>query len=1218
MGNLRLMRSGGTRYYDKESIARTYMEHGLYDEAEVLLIEVINDFSAQSYYRERAQEQLATIRVKRGDTDAELKNTMEDMNLALLRTKAEEHKNRRLYFEAIKVYEQIIKKAPDDLASRAALASLYSEQNEHDKAIEMWETLLKIDSENTKYQDGLVKVYKVTNRIDDAIKFVQGYIQENPDIGLHHTRLADLYASSGQIDTAITTYKKAIELYPSDAKSHEKLANLYEKKRDYDAAEKSYNDALKFSAQGNNQVKLRQDLMRIYQHQGKLEEILKQAEEQGTLTFDMQRERARIYQESGDMEKAAGAYQKALGMTADRYARGDIHRQLISIYSKLGKLKEFIKETEAQGSVSFEMQKEIARLHENKREYEKAADAYKKALQMTTQSFERRELERQMMQLYRRSGKFEQFLKDMEKDGTLSADMQVELAKYYSLRGQSEKAIAAFQKANNMNDSSDREEISALMMHEFIKLNKTDKAIEIYESLISAATESRATSYYSGSSGFRIQSGKEQARESLINVFKRNRKLNQLEKIYTTKLENNPNDKDILIVLAEIHWNSNKYEKAAKVYQVLFKIEPENVQNYFYAAASLKKNGQEEQAQALIEQGNNVLSSRPDNKDSMLLCTLGSICYESKMYEPAIKLFREASKVNELVGINSNIRWQQENIYEMLGKGYMKTKQYEEAVEAYQHKLKLATSDYSRQRIEKKIQKAYEEGNLHEKHIPEQLKKVKQNPNDVNARITLAESYVSIEKFDEAIVQYEKLSELQPNSPKWHKTVGDLYGKSKNTERIQKAAAAYEKAIALDPNSYEFYNTLARLYSESGDSKKADDVYLRVLNASQNPKEHDKIVNAVIELHDPKTFSDKLRILEGLQAKATHSILLHRLIGDAYLGDGDTDKAQISYKKWLEKTNNKHVQDNHVKELHQLAESLMAKNKLPEIALEAAKQAMDIRSDSINITTLGNAYLVNEQYEEAFKQFERSFNLMGQSGSFHGSQIEPLLRRISHTSKDIKDNALYQELMGKLIDSIPSDAETELDTDLLLAEFCRELNLTNKAKAFVQKTGFFPETTWLTLGPFDNTKGVGYSTAFIPEEQTQIDKTAEYDGISGKIRWVKSSDETFDGFFNFGMDENFYVAYAWISFTSPEQREAEVRFDSDDQGKVYLNGKKVYAHRRTRGASIDRRTIPVTLIDGENTILVKVCNESQPWGFYLRITDTDGKPFDDLKIVNPE
>ncbi len=1222
MGNLRLMRSGGSRHYDKESVARTYMQHGLYDEAEVLLIEVINDLNAQSYYRERAQEQLATIKLKRGDTDDGLNNTMDGMNLALLRTKAEEHKNRLHNYEAIKAYEQIVKKAPEDLASRASLASLYTKQQQHDKAIEMWDALLKIDPENTKYQDGLVVAYRMTNRNDEAIKFAQGYIQKNPDVGLHHIRLANIYADNGQIDNAITSYKKAIELFPNDAKSHEELAKLYEKKRDYDAAEKSYNDALKFSAPGNNQAEIMQNLMKIYQRQGRLDEMLKQAEEQGTLTFDMQRERARMYQSSGEMEKAASAYQKALGMTAGGYARGDIQRELISIYSNLGKLEEFLKETEEQGIVSFEMQKEIARLYQNKREYEKAADAYKKAAQMATQSYERRELERQMMQLFRQSGKFEQLLKDMEKDGILSADMQVELAKYYSSRGQSEKAIEAYQKANNMSNS-DREEIATQLMQEYVRIDNTDKAIEIFENLISNTSNNRTTSYYGGTFGFRIITDKEQAREALIIAFRKNQKLKKLEAIYNSKLESNPNNTDILIVLAEIHRKSFNHKKAAEVYQTLCKIEPKNVHNYFYAAASLEKDGQKEQAKALIEQGNSVLSSSPDNKDAMLLCTLGSICSESKMYEPAIALFNEAAKVNEVTGISSNIRWQQERIYEVLGRSYMETKQYEEAVEVYQQQLKFSTNDYSRQQIENAIQKAYDEGNLHEKRIPEQLEKVKQNPNDVEARITLAESYVSSERYDEAIAQYEKISELQPKSPKWHRTIGELYGQTDNTERIQKAVAAYEKAIALDPKSFELYALLAKLHVKHGDSTKAEAVYLRVLDASDDPAEHDLIVNAIIEFHDPKTFLDKLKLLENLQLKATKSVLLNKLLGNAYLGTGDIDNAQLYFKKWLENTRppsdeNSHALEKHALELEALAVRLIQDNKLPEMALEAAKESVQYRKDSKSYSTLGTAYMLNNQYDEAFKQFEASFNLLYQSSGFQGNQVEALLGQISQASKNIKDKRKYQELMGRVVSSFTADITIALETNLLLAEFCRELNLTDKAKEFMQKTGFFPETAWLTLGPFDHTKGVGYNTAFIPEEQTQIDKTAEYDGVSGKIKWSKSIDETFDGFFDFDKDEGFYAAYAWISFTSPEEKEAKIRFDSDDQGKVFLNGKKVYAHRRTRGASLDRRTIPVTLVAGKNTILVKVCNESLPWGFYLRITDTDGSPFDDLKIVDTE
>ena len=209
-------------------------------------------------------------------------------------------------------------------------------------------------------------------------------------------------------------------------------------------------------------------------------------------------------------------------------------------------------------------------------------------------------------------------------------------------------------------------------------------------------------------------------------------------------------------------------------------------------------------------------------------------------------------------------------------------------------------------------------------------------------------------------------------------------------------------------------------------------------------------------------------------------------------------------------------------------------------------------------------------------------------------------------------------MIGKLIDHIPTELGTNVNTNLRFAEFCRELGLHDKAKPYILKTGFLPESEWLTIGPFDNIGGIGYNTAYIPEETTQIDLNAKYEGISGEVTWQQGVDKVYDGFYSFGDDERMFTSYAWITFTSPDERQAQIRFDSDDQGKVWLNGKKVYAHRRTHGAQIDRRTIPVTITTGKNTILVKVSNESLPWGFYLRITDTDGNPYDDLKINNSQ
>ena len=65
---------------------------------------------------------------------------------------------------------------------------------------------------------------------------------------------------------------------------------------------------------------------------------------------------------------------------------------------------------------------------------------------------------------------------------------------------------------------------------------------------------------------------------------------------------------------------------------------------------------------------------------------------------------------------------------------------------------------------------------------------------------------------------------------------------------------------------------------------------------------------------------------------------------------------------------------------------------------------------------------------------------------------------------------------------------------------------------------------------------------------------------------------------------------------------------------MWLNGEEVFVKPEGGWAIIDENIIPVKLKAGKNTILVKVCNEEMSWGFYLRVTDADGKPFEDLKI----
>ncbi len=80
------------------------------------------------------------------------------------------------------------------------------------------------------------------------------------------------------------------------------------------------------------------------------------------------------------------------------------------------------------------------------------------------------------------------------------------------------------------------------------------------------------------------------------------------------------------------------------------------------------------------------------------------------------------------------------------------------------------------------------------------------------------------------------------------------------------------------------------------------------------------------------------------------------------------------------------------------------------------------------------------------------------------------------------------------------------------------------------------------------------------------------------------------------------VAYLATLLTSPEPRPVTLHIGSDDALKVWLNGKLVCENLTDRGAQPDQETIPVTLLAGVNTLLVKVIQGSSLWEFYCRLS----------------
>ncbi len=1318
MGTLRLLKS--TSSYEKEAVANTYIQHKMWDDAEMLFTEIINDFSTQSWSREQAQRQLMQIKQQRDGstkTNATSEKT-ERFNVATQRTLAQQYVQQNEIKKAIETYEKIAEVMPEDLESRAQLANLYSRQKKHDKAIEIWVALLDADPENTKYQDGRVDAYQAADKNAEALELAQQYIAAEPENGVHHVRLAKLYAAEDRIDDAIDTYKKAVELNPADGQTYRQLGQLYLRKDDLDAAEKAFKDAIQYTGREWEQRSIERQLMDVYRRQGKLEEMLKQAEDAGTITLDMQRERAQNYRNAGEPKKAIDAYKKALDMATQSYERDNISNEILKLYAQIG---------------------------------------------------------------------------------------------------------------------------------------DNDSAIEIYESQAQSSPVG-SISISTGSSGFKIMSGGDEARDTLINAYKNQGKLEELESLFKDKLEKDPNNPAVLEMVAEIYWNARNYEKAAETYQALCKAHPGNTRSFYYAAVALTKSDKPELAKEMIRQGENAISTNPRAQfDIFLYMTLASICAEGGLYDTAIELAEEAmAKSSRMGGMISGLS---EYLYDILGKSYLGAKRYEEAVDAYKQMATLASYDQMRETAEKKIRQAYIEGKLYEKQIPEQLQKVEENPDDLDARFTLAESYELSDKVDEAIAQYQKISELQPDDAQWQKKIGDLYqtqrqtdevvedtalslagngsfveitdsaalnnisqqvtvtawikpteypdrytpifykgdkrtsgisnrsyalllrndgriqfasspsgeaekyafsptgsitlnkwyhiagvvdapgniiklyidgtevgsrdyrqnpniyesslpvrvgsssehdeeratrtsfvgqidsvsvwnvaltedeirsnmnarlkgdepgliaywkfdettdrnlldvspnknngklvGDAKlepytrpvltiaSTEQLAQAAAAYQKAIHLKPSSYELYNLLAQTHIKSDRLSEAEAVYRQALDAPLEENEHESAIRSIWKLYTDKNQKENgIAALEALKPKMEANPTLLELLADAHKETGDTEKADALYAEWLaireKEANRRQSPAGYLT----LARQILDKGIMPEKGLEYAKSASQMSSGSSYTATLAQAYVINDRYEEALEQLKQGLNTMERE-----TFGQWLTSWMSRTEKHVKDKGRYVELLDELMNGVPDNLSVPLDVHLKLAAFCRENAMPEKAINYVQKTGFITEDAWLILGPFDNTHGDGYDTAYIAEDATQVDTTAKHEGVDGQISWQASTDATLDGFIDLGENVNWRVAYAFATVTSPDEREAQIRFDSDDQSKVWLNGEEVFTNTNAYSARIDRSTIPVTLKSGENRLLVKVCNEEVMWGFYLRITDPAGKPFTDLKISSAD
>jgi hypothetical protein len=165
---------------------------------------------------------------------------------------------------------------------------------------------------------------------------------------------------------------------------------------------------------------------------------------------------------------------------------------------------------------------------------------------------------------------------------------------------------------------------------------------------------------------------------------------------------------------------------------------------------------------------------------------------------------------------------------------------------------------------------------------------------------------------------------------------------------------------------------------------------------------------------------------------------------------------------------------------------------------------------------------------------------------------------------------------------------------------------------------------WLILAPIALASGQSGADAVDTE---QIDgegqlrpKAGEATVMArGELKWQEVAQEDYVIDFNeiLGEVTPQSVAYAVCYIRSEaEQRGLRMLVGSDDQAKVYLNGKQIHKYPLVRNFVADQDTvIGVVLNAGMNVLVFKVVNESIEWLGSIRFTDAQGNPVTGIKVT---
>ena len=159
---------------------------------------------------------------------------------------------------------------------------------------------------------------------------------------------------------------------------------------------------------------------------------------------------------------------------------------------------------------------------------------------------------------------------------------------------------------------------------------------------------------------------------------------------------------------------------------------------------------------------------------------------------------------------------------------------------------------------------------------------------------------------------------------------------------------------------------------------------------------------------------------------------------------------------------------------------------------------------------------------------------------------------------------------------------------------------------------------WLVLAPIPlEGDATGIDHEFLKGEASVKPKAGDTASVGGKsLTWTDHQTSDFFIDFRQSFDPNGgenVVGYAVTYILADDQMGLTLSLGTNDQGKAWLNGKEVFKFDGERTLEKDTDRMPVTLVKGQNVLVLKIGNVVNNWQACARFMRGEA-PVTNLKI----